>query len=262
MYYGLINSMNKTVAPSYTARTSALISATGITNTTLINAINTLDLGIISNSIPFTSNDALYLSVLGSSSACSYNFIDTSKYQLTFNGGWTFTNGMNGNGINNHADTGWKPSVIITNGATYGAWGVYIASNFVNDKHPIGVQGSASNYFGMYPATTVTGMNLNDAGNGNLTPLTKKGFFQATRSSSTTVFASENSYQVPITYSSNSLPNYNVYLGAMNVLNTRYGSDATPIRFAYMSENRWTQAQQLTMNTLVTNFLTTLGLNV
>ena len=169
---------------------------------------------------------------------------------------------MNGNGTNNYADTGWKPSVRITSGATYGAWGVYIASDFVSDKHPLGVQGSASNYFGLYPYGVLPYINLNDAGNANFTPLTKRGFFQATRSSSTTIFASENSYQVPITYSSNSLPDHNVYLGAMNAIGTRYGSDATPIRFAYMSENRWSQAQQLTMNNLVATFLTTLGLNV
>ena len=249
--------------PTYTARTTALISATGITDTTLINAINTLDLGIISNNLPFTSNDAMYLSVLGSSNACSYNFIDTTKYRLTFNGGFTFTGGIVGNGTNGYATTGWIPSNIITGGKDYGALGVYLGADFVNDKHPMGAHGASLNtYFGVYPNASTIGININDSGNGNLTPLTKRGFFQGSRSSSTTTLASDNTHQATINYPSYVLPTTDVWLSSLNFYNTRYGSTNVPIRFAYLSENRFTHAQQLTMNTLVATFLTTLGLNV
>ena len=255
------------IAPSsggggYTARTTALIAATGLSDLTKINAINTLDLGIISNNLPFTSNDAMYLSVLGSSNACSYNFIDTTKYRLTFNGGFTFTGGIVGNGTNGYATTGWIPSNIITGGKDYGALGVYLGADFVNDKHPMNVNGMTDTYFGVYPGASSIGININDGGNGNLTPVTKRGFFQGSRSSTTTVLASDNTHQASINYSSRNLPSTDVWLASMNFYNTRYGSTNVPIRFAYLSENRFTHAQQLTMNSLVNTFLTTLGLNV
>jgi len=115
MYYGLISSMSKTVAASYTARTTAFIAATGITNTTIINALNTLDLTLISNGLD-TKMKALYPFVGGTATTHKFNFMDArdldAAYRLSFFGGWTHdSNGVTGNGTNAGAQTFFNPVV-------------------------------------------------------------------------------------------------------------------------------------------------------
>ena len=109
MYYSLINSMNKTVAPSYTARTSAFATATGITDVTILGALNTFDLGLISNSLD-TKMKAVYPFLGGTSTTCKYNFMNAvdsnSAFRLQFNGGGTFSaTGYKPNGTNAFANT-------------------------------------------------------------------------------------------------------------------------------------------------------------
>jgi hypothetical protein len=113
MYYGLISSMKKTVAASYTARTTAFIAATGITDTTIINALNTMDLSLISNGLD-TKMKALYPFVGGTASTHKYNFMDArdldAAFRLSFFGGWTHnSNGVTGNGTNAGAQTFFNP---------------------------------------------------------------------------------------------------------------------------------------------------------
>lgn len=118
MYYGLINSMNKTVAPSYTARTSAFATATGITDTTILGALNTFDLGLISNGLD-TKMYAIYPMVGGTASTHKYNFMNAvdsnSAFRLVFSGGGTHSStGYKPNGTNAYADTFFKPSANLS----------------------------------------------------------------------------------------------------------------------------------------------------
>lgn len=102
MYYPLISSMNKSVG--YTSRTTAFASATGITDVTILGALNTFDLGLISNSLD-TKMKALYPFVGGTATTHKYNFMDSrdlnAAFRLQFSGGFT------------HSSTGALP---ITNG--------------------------------------------------------------------------------------------------------------------------------------------------
>ena len=75
MYYGLINSMNRAVVSSYTARTTAFATATGITDATILGALNTFDLGLISNSLD-TKMKAVYPFLGGTASTHKYNFMN------------------------------------------------------------------------------------------------------------------------------------------------------------------------------------------
>lgn len=99
---------------AYTARTTAFASATGITDTTILGALNTFDLGLISNSLD-TKMKALYPFVGGNASTHKYNFMNpvdsNSAFRLVFSGGGTHSsNGYQPNGTNATADTFYNPS--------------------------------------------------------------------------------------------------------------------------------------------------------
>lgn len=118
MYYGLISSMKKTVASAYTARTTAFIAATGISDTTIINALNTMDLSLISAGLD-TKMKALYPFVGGTASTHKYNFMDArdldAAFRLTFNGGVTHSStGVLSNGINGYANTHINAATSLT----------------------------------------------------------------------------------------------------------------------------------------------------
>ena len=113
MYYPLISSMNKAVVYSYTSRTTAFASATGIIDTTILGALNTFDLGLISNGLD-AKMKALYPFVGGTASTHKYNFMDARDldvaFRLQFNGGWTHSsNGAKPNGTNAYANTYLNP---------------------------------------------------------------------------------------------------------------------------------------------------------
>jgi hypothetical protein len=101
--------MNRAVVSSYTSRTTAFASATGITDTTILGALNTFDLGLISNSLD-TKMNAVYPFVGTTATTQKYNFMDArdldEAFRLTFYGGGTFSsNGYQPNGTNAYAET-------------------------------------------------------------------------------------------------------------------------------------------------------------
>jgi len=104
---------------SYTSRTTSFASATGITDTTILNALNTFDLGLISNGLD-TKMKALYPFVGGTATTHKYNFMDARDldvaYRLQFNGGWTHSStGALPNGTNTYADTYLIPNILTQN---------------------------------------------------------------------------------------------------------------------------------------------------
>jgi hypothetical protein len=106
---------------SYTPRTTAFGIATGISDNTILNALNDFDLGLISNSLD-SKIKALYPFVGGASSPHSYNFIDTSLYQITWSGGVVHdTNGITGNGTNAYGNTNFNDNLLTD----YISFGVY-----------------------------------------------------------------------------------------------------------------------------------------
>lgn len=134
MYYSLINSMNKTVAPSYTARTSAFATATGITDATILGALNTFDLGLISNSLD-TKMKAIYPFVGGTASTHKFNFMNAvdsdAAFRLNFSGGMTHSsNGVLFGGINGWADTCLIPSTTLSLNSTHAS--IYCRTNNMN----------------------------------------------------------------------------------------------------------------------------------
>ena len=103
--------------PTYTARTTSFAAATGITDTTILNALNTFDTGLISNGLD-TKMKALYPFVGGTAATHKFNFMDArdldTAFRLQFNGGWTHSStGALPNGTNAYANTYITPSTNL-----------------------------------------------------------------------------------------------------------------------------------------------------
>ena len=101
--------------------TSAFITATGITDATIINAVNRLVLnykgqGNLNSSVDLWSvSNAIFPYVGGTATTNMYNLKDPrnldAAFRLAFSGGWTHnSNGITGNGINTFANTFLKPN--------------------------------------------------------------------------------------------------------------------------------------------------------
>jgi len=94
----------------YLPLTAAWIAATGETDTTILNALNTFEGTLISNSLSSLIT-AYYPMVGGTSTKHAFNFMNTALYNLSFVGGWTHSaNGALPNGTNGYANTFLPPN--------------------------------------------------------------------------------------------------------------------------------------------------------
>jgi len=102
-----------------TARTQAFLTATGITDPQIINALNTMDLSLISAGLLPAGTGAgrikvLYPFVGGTAATHKFNFVNpldtNAAFRLVFFGGWTHSaNGALPNGTNAYANSFFNP---------------------------------------------------------------------------------------------------------------------------------------------------------
>jgi hypothetical protein len=119
---------------TYTTRTTAFAAATGITDTTILNALNTFDTGLISNGLD-TKMKALYPMVGGTANTHKFNFMDAqdtdTAFRLAFNGGWVHSStGALPNGINAFADA--KLNLNTMNSINDISYGYYCRTNSIS----------------------------------------------------------------------------------------------------------------------------------
>jgi hypothetical protein len=101
------------------ADATAFLTAAGITDPTIVNAITILVVALKNYGI-WTKMKAIYPMVGGTSTTCKFNLVtpaDTNlAFRLSFVGGWTFSsNGALPNGVNAYADTFLTPNTSLTN---------------------------------------------------------------------------------------------------------------------------------------------------
>ncbi len=101
---------------------AAFLTATGITDTTTVNAITDLVADLKGNTTAgggtfWAALDIIYPFVGTSATSMKYNLKDTTQYTLTFNGTNTFSsNGLDfGGTTSDYAQTGWVPSANLNN---------------------------------------------------------------------------------------------------------------------------------------------------
>ena len=230
MYYGLISSMKKTVAASYTARTTVFIAATGISDTTIINALNTMDLSLISAGLD-TKMKALYPFVGGTASTHKYNFMDArdldAAFRIVFNGGWTHSStGAKPNGTNAYGDTKFNATTNFTNPTPpliYGsnvAFSYYSRTNVAELGNDIGVSNNLamfSNYSGTSYVRTSSVVDTTYATTDSL------GLFMGSRLTNSTQKAYKNGVlKGTSSLGINSFSNLTIYLGAWNQVTPTY----------------------------------------
>lgn len=205
---------------SYTARTIAFATATGITDTTVLGALNTFDLGLISNGLD-TKMKAIYPFVGGDATKHSYNFINTSIFQITWNGGVSHSSfGVLFNGINGYGDTNLNQltnmslnnqglttynNAINTSITTFGYSGIYNAGisvthvGFIDNNGNITSRMSSAGGSALVYNTNYNGMVTGSRLLSNQEKMYKNGTLVSTSSNNST-----------------SLGNFNYYIGALN----------------------------------------------
>ena len=162
MYYGLINSMNKSAG--YTARTTAFSTATGITDATILGALNTFDLGLISNGLD-SKMKAVYPFVGTTATTQKFNFMNAvdsnTAFRLQFNGGITHSsNGILFGGVNGYANTFLSPSITLSLNNTH----VSLYSRTDNVKQIFDIQSTTPSLgIAMWGANTFYNVNQNTA---------------------------------------------------------------------------------------------------
>lgn len=252
--------MNKVVPALYTARTTAFASATAITDITILNALNTFDLGLISNSLD-SKMRALYPFVGTTSTTQKFNFMDSRDldvaYRLQFFGGGTFSSsGYLPNGTNGYGNTFFNVSGFQNNNHS----SIFIATNKLETAIDMGVRDLNNSvtlntrtsdlaYFANFTSTFITFSNTNSI-----------GFYVNTRTSSTLqkVFKSN----VLKGTDTNTSTNFSgeISIGARN--NTSNGLvefySSKQISFSSIGDGL-SDSEASTFYTLVTNLQTALG---
>ena len=246
--------MNKTVAPSYTARTSAFATATGITDTTILGALNNLDVSIGSF---FDSGriNAFFPRVGGTSNTCKFNFINVATFVNTYSGGWTFnSNGQFPNGTNATCDTGWNPTTQAS--SNKGGYGIYLRSNTSDAKTPL-MAINGGTYFGLFPYNSINRMYYCNNNGATIfqSPTIYHKFQQSSRLNSSTNLISAETQQWTETQTTSSTVIANVLTGG----NSGVGYSSVGEGCTYLSTNTITLAEQLTIRTAVITFETSLS---
>jgi hypothetical protein len=247
----------------YTTRTQAFATATGIADTTILNALNTFDLGLISNGLD-TKMKALYPFVGGTANTHKYNFIDTTKYQITWMGGITHdSNGIIGNGTNGYGKTGFIPSVDTSLNSVHIS--AYVRTNVNEQKCEIGSAAPGNNQ-GLALYTRFSNLfisSTNDDDTLSTSISDSKGFSMGVRTSSSIRKQYKNGSLINTQTYGSSGPNiYETYIFASNI--------AGAPSFAYSSKNMsfssigssLTDAESTTFYNLVQAFQTSLSRQV
>jgi hypothetical protein len=262
MYYGLINSMKKG-GVSYTARTTAFATATGITDVTILGALNTFDLGLISNSLD-TKMKAVYPFLGGTSSTHKYNFMDARDldvaFRLSFNGGMTHSaTGVLPNGTNAYANTFLNTTTNLT--LTSHSFGVYSRTESTITTIPIGNYDGASSVL-QYGAAGNMCSGPVASGLISFTASPSKRLILGSRISASNFSGyRDGSFLAVNGLGIASLPNYNVFLFARNDAGSANLFSLNELCFAFLGDGL-SSLEVTNFTNIVNNLQTALSRNV
>lgn len=255
------------VAPTYTARTNAFATATGITDTTILNALNTFDTGLISNGLD-TKMKALYPMVGGTATTHKFNFMDArdlnTAFRIQFNGGWVHSStGAKGNGTNTYMNTffnqfnnftDWKKSTLGIYSRTNES-GLFLEGNYgFNDSN-----------FALY-TRLADGRFLFQAGAPFATAVTSDslGFLVGSSISGSDRRVYKNGVKLATNTETNTLgvlTGLNTYFGALNGSGTATYISNKDYALAFLGESM-TDTDQTTLYTLTQALQTSLSRQV
>jgi alpha-tubulin suppressor-like RCC1 family protein len=210
-----------TPTSSYDADAQAYFDATGITDNTIQNAVNTLVLSLKFNGL-WEKGKIINPVAGGTATTHKFNLKDprdlNAAYRLTFSGTVTHSsNGMVGNGSNGYANTFLNPNTVYpTTGLM--SLGIYLnsATNIDEIRSDIGAISGATNYCQIYAKfdnTFYGQINIPNNVNQRVTNTDSRGWFFASRTGATAQFIQKNLVRT----SFNGAPNQSVGMVNNNI---------------------------------------------
>ena len=256
------------IESGYTSRTIAFASATGITDITILGALNTFDLGLISNGLD-SKMKAVYPFVGGTSSTHKYNFFDPRDldvaFRLSFYGGWVHSsNGGLPNGVNTYADTFFNQTTNF-NSNSNASIGCYLRTNNSLPGADMGAGDSGNSKNGMLIYASFNGTYYGCAmGDTFIAPAPSntdsRGFYVVNRNSNVQSLHKRgdvtiNNYETEV---AGTIINENIWVGGGTLDPNNYGYSWKQTAFNFIGDSL-TQAQIDTLYNLVQTMQTTLG---
>jgi hypothetical protein len=244
---------------------SAFLTATGITDPTITNAVNSLCIDLKKYGV-WSKMKAIYPFCGGTATTHKFNLVnpldDDSAFRLSFNGGITHSsNGILPNGTNGYGDTFLTPSTSLSQNSTHISF--YSRTNIANMGSDLG----SSNLLysnGLYITPRYTDNNTYFRINGNNRQYTSSGslgYFIGTRTSSSVARIFQNNILRAIdTLTSTGLNNFTLNVGALNGGGTRDFSNRQ-LSFATIGDGL-TDEDSANLYYSVQKFQTTLGRQV
>lgn len=251
-YFSLINSMNRILPVSYGALTSAWITATSESNTTILNALNNLEIAGNSNGW-LTKMSILYPFVGGNSAKHALNFINPATYALSFASGVTHDSlGITGNGTTGYADTGFPNNTTGQNDTSIGVY-IQIA---VGQGYFGSIGGSSRSYiFGLGSLYMTVNSGLDSIVDSTA------GFKGITRTSSGSRTIVNDTTTYTASTASATASSLNQFILATNLTGSAYGFTTETISLAFQGSGL-TITELEDMRTDVVAFQTALSRNV
>jgi hypothetical protein len=268
-YSSLVRRSSGPGGPSYGTLTTAWITATGETDTTILGALNTLESDLTTYGLT-SKMKALYPMVGGTAAKHKFNFMDAqdtdAAFRLVFSGGWTHSStGALPNGTNAYADTKFNGTLFTQDNAQIS---VYSRTNsdglFCDIGYVSSTTSDETNLFSKYVNVLyprIQGTNLGVANS-----VTSAGLMMANRTSSTIVKGIRNT--VITSLSNNSFPkgtstSDNIFIGALNRRSLLDVVFYSPREYALASlGDGLTDTEAANFYTAVQTFQTTLGRQV
>lgn len=268
---GSANATSNQIAQILTVRTNSFLTASAISDTTIRGALNTLDVGLISNSLD-TKMKALYPFVGGTASTHKFNFMNAADtnaaFRLSFSGTWTHDSlGAQPNGVNGYADTNINTSINLIK--TNAHISLYVVNNpAVGARYDMGNASNAamtvdSTYLiTRYNANSVfIGIGDNSYATASTTTDSRAFWSGGANGSSTQILYKNGVSIASASQGAGTLSNINLYIGAANAGGiTSFYSDK---KYAFGSIGTGLSATDTTnYYNLVQSFQTTLGRQV
>jgi hypothetical protein len=261
--------LSRPTSNAYGTLTTAWITATGETDTTILGALNTLESDLTTYGLT-SKMKALYPFVGGTATKHKYNFIDAqdtdAAFRLVFYGGWTHDSTGALSGANGYADTKLIPSSSLTDANTHASY--YSRTNRTGfEVTPMGIRinsdaelrlqwYSGTFYLSMYDVNSRINVSQSDG----------RGLFLGSRTASNSLKMYRNGSQIGSTGTTSGGANFSsltnsIYIGAINVGNSPIAYSNISFGFSSIGSGL-TDTDTSNLYTAVQAFQTTLGRNV
>lgn len=247
------------------ADVEAFLLCSGITDDTQVEAITDLVDSLKTNSL-WTSFDAIYPFVGGSSTAHSCNLRDTSKYSITWAGTVTHNaNGITGNGSTGYGDTGFNPTTASSpqfslNAASIGCYcktaSLLTTSSFMGCNSGVSGYANLSTFVLVSNFVSLQGLNTSTSVTQGATSFA--GQIIASRTASNAQIVYSPSGQASSSAASVAIPNQNAYLLAANNAGSAVGFITANLAFAFIGSGL-SDSQITTLKSIILTYQTALG---